>query len=119
MKILLFFMLVFCLSGISSQTMNKYGHFIDTGEEAIPCTFDVTKERCRYGSFEFRGNTVYKCKTGYLSLDGGYENTSASVYVYSVCPETMCLDGKLQFRGMSKKMIVRFTGVNERSFFLT
>ncbi len=39
--------------------------------------------------------------------------------IISVCPKTMCLDGKLQFRGMSKKMIVRFTAVNERSFFLT
>jgi len=29
------------------------------------------------------------------------------------------LDGKIQFRGVLKKMIVRFTGVNERLFFLT
>jgi len=27
------------------------------------------------------------------------------------------LDGKIQFRGVLKKMIVRFTGVNERLFF--
>jgi len=37
----------------------------------------------------------------------------------SVCPKTRCLDGKIQFRGVLKKMIVRFTGVNERLFFLT
>ncbi len=47
------------------------------------------------------------------------EAKELSAKLYSVCPKTMCLDGKLQFRGMSKKMIVRFTGVNERSFFLT
>jgi len=29
------------------------------------------------------------------------------------------LDGKIQFRGVLKKMIVRFTGVNEQLFFLT
>jgi len=29
------------------------------------------------------------------------------------------LDGKIQFRGVLKKMIARFTGVNERLFFLT
>ena len=37
--------------------------------------------------------------------------------LYSVCPKTRCLDGKIQFRGVLKKMIVRFTGVNERLFF--
>jgi len=37
----------------------------------------------------------------------------------SVCPKTRCLDGKIQFRGVLKKMMVRFTGVNERLFFLT
>jgi len=39
--------------------------------------------------------------------------------LHSVCPKTRCLDGKIQFRGVLKKMIVRFTGVNERLFFLT
>jgi len=39
--------------------------------------------------------------------------------VISVCPRTRCLDGKILFRGVLKKMIVRFTGVNERLFFLT
>jgi len=39
--------------------------------------------------------------------------------INSVCQKTSCLDGKIQFRGMLKKMIVRFTGVNERLFFLT
>jgi len=39
--------------------------------------------------------------------------------IRNVCPKTSCLDGKIQFRGVLKKMIVRFTGVNERLFFLT
>jgi len=37
----------------------------------------------------------------------------------SVCPKSRCLNGKIQFRGVLKKMIMRFTGVNERLFFLT
>jgi len=45
-------------------------------------------------------------------------NYSASL-LSSVCPKTRCLDGKIQFRSVLKKMIVRFTGVNERLFFLT
>ena len=36
----------------------------------------------------------------------------------SACPKTSCLDGKIQFRGMLKKMIVKFTGINDRLFFL-
>ena len=39
--------------------------------------------------------------------------------INSVCQKTSCLDGKIQFRGVLKKMILRFTGVNERLFFLT
>jgi len=39
------------------------------------------------------------------------------IYLLGVCPKTICLDGKIQFRGVLKKMIVRFTGVNERLFF--
>jgi len=39
--------------------------------------------------------------------------------LFSVCPKTICLDGKIQGQGSVKKMIVRFAGVNERLFFLT
>ena len=35
-----------------------------------------------------------------------------------VCSKASCLDGKIQFRGVVKKMIVRFTGVNKQLFFL-
>jgi len=41
------------------------------------------------------------------------------VEVFSVCPETSCLDEKIQFRGVLKKMTLRVTGVNERLFYLT
>jgi len=42
-----------------------------------------------------------------------------SAMLNSVFPKTRCSDGKIQFRGVLKKMIVMFTGVNERLFFLT
>jgi len=32
----------------------------------------------------------------------------------SVCPKTSCLDGKIQFRGVLKKMVVRFIELNEQ-----
>jgi len=39
--------------------------------------------------------------------------------VRSVRPKTRRLDGKIQFLGVVKKMIVSFTGGDERLFFLT
>ena len=35
----------------------------------------------------------------------------------SFCPKTSCLDGKIRFWGVLKKMIVRFTGLIARLFF--
>ena len=35
------------------------------------------------------------------------------VPINSVCSKTSCLDEKIQFRGVLKKMIVRLIGVNE------
>jgi len=47
------------------------------------------------------------------------ESVENKMFLIGVCPKTRCLDGKIQFRGVLKKMIVGFTEVNERLFFLT
>jgi murein DD-endopeptidase MepM/ murein hydrolase activator NlpD len=85
--IYIIFNIIFSFSNKSfAQKLNKFGHIIienNSNQLKTTMNFESGQELIEYKNLLFKGNSAFKIKNGYLSISGKYENTGASIYIYS------------------------------------
>ncbi len=82
-KALIFLLLYFPLL-VEAQYLTKAGRiFIDQNKLNYSVSMNNNQSSISYQHLQFRGNYLLKTNNGFLSIDGNYENSLSSIFIYN------------------------------------